>query len=421
MHLVFFDDPLLRDALKPFTLTRPTAQLRVGIWTIAEKWEKQLSGQTPVAGIGYITEPYLQEKFPLRYAEDTLLIHGAVCPDPALLETVRALPPGHVLKQQDQIVAVRMTGTALEQLQKRLRHNSYTHFYAFLQESIAHYPNKDYAQEFAMIRHKWDIFLQNAQQLTADFRWIADHHTSATITDPHTIIYHPENVFVEAGVSVKAAIINAEDGPVYLGKNATIHESAVIKGPFAMLEGAHVNIGSKIREATTVGPYCKVGGEVKNTVFFANSNKGHEGFLGNAVVGEWCNFGADTNASNLKNNYKPVSLWHYGMRAFQDSEQLFCGLMMGDHSKCGINTMFNTGTVVGVSANIFGSDYPPKFIPSFTWGGIQENTVYALNKALEVASAVMQRRGIPLSTADEAILRYVFEHREEEQVLKNNQ
>lgn len=232
--------------------------------------------------------------------------------------------------------------------------------------------------------------------------------------DPHTILYHPENIFIEEGVLVKAAVINAEDGPVYIGKNATIHEHAIIKGPFAMLEGAHINMGSKIREGTTVGPYCKVGGEVKNVVFFANSNKGHEGFLGNAVIGEWCNFGADTNASNLKNNYKPVRLWHYGSRSYENTEILFCGLMMGDHSKCGINTMFNTATVVGVSANIFGSGFSPKFIPSFTWGGIQQSEVYDFQKALEVAKTVVARRGMELPEADEAILKHIFENRHHE-------
>ena len=178
-----------------------------------------------------------------------------------------------------------------------------------------------------------------------------------------------------------------------------------------MLEGSHVNIGSKIREATTIGPNCKVGGEVKNTVFLANSNKGHEGFVGNSVVGEWCNFGADTNTSNLKNNYQRVRLWNYQTKAYEDTGQQFCGLMMGDHSKCSINTMFNTGTVVGVFANIFGTDFPAKFVPSFTWGGINDYATYQFDKAIEVYERVLQRRNRSLPAEEVALLQHVFEQR----------
>lgn len=414
MHLILFDVPQTRDALKPFTLTRPIAQIRAGIWTIAEKWQNYLSQQLAISKVSYITAPYLQEKFPLQPGEDNLLIDGAICPDAQLIASIAQLTPDTVLKQDGKLIAVRFTGESLRKLESRLAHAPYAHFSAVLHEVIAKRPSFTHHSEFVTIEHNWDIFQHNAEQIAADFSQITVQRTSAAIKDPYTIVYHPENVFVEEGASVKAAIINAEEGPVYIGKNATIHENAVVKGPFAMLESAHINIGSKMRDATTVGPYCKVGGEVKNTVFFANSNKGHEGFLGNAVVGEWCNFGADTNCSNLKNNYKPVSVWHYGTKSYQSTGLLFCGLMMGDHSKCGINTMFNTGTVVGVSSNIFGSDYPPKFIPSFTWGGSHQQDIYEFQKALEVAKNVMGRRGLTLSAADIAILNHIFEHRVQE-------
>ncbi len=417
MQLIFFDDPLVRQTLKPFTLTRPVAQVRVGIWQMDEKWQRRLSAQVSVPNPAYLTETYLQEKFPFICQQDNLLLNGAVCPGDALAAAVSRLPPRTLLKAGQQTIAVRLTGEALTQLKDRLDQTSYADFNTVWEEHLAGYATVSFQDDVVSIQNLWDIFQQNGAQIEADFSHLKKHRTSAPITDPHTVVYHPDNVFAEEGVSVRASVINAEDGPVYLGKNATVHENAVIIGPFAMLEGSHVNIGSKIREATTIGPYCKVGGEVKNTVFFANSNKGHEGFLGNAVVGEWCNFGADTNASNLKNNYKPVQIWHYGTKSYQDTGTLFCGLMMGDHSKCGINTMFNTGTVVGVSANIFGSDYPPKFIPSFTWGGVQQQ-VYDLAKALEVARAVMLRRGLPLTEADCTILTHVFNNRKEEAIQK---
>lgn len=414
MHIIFFDLPQTRDSLKPFTLTRPIAQIRVGIWTIADKWVNRLSHQILIDKTGYLTESYLQEKFPLQSGQDNLLIDGSICPDAQLIASISQLSPGCVLRRNDKIIAVCIPEEDLQKLKRRLASISYTQFESVLHESMAGYQSKAYQSDFVAIQYNWDIFQNNTEQIAADFSWITSHRTSAGIDDPHTIVYNPDNIFVEEGVSIKASIINAEEGPVYIGRNATVHENAVIKGPFAMLEGAHINIGSKIRDATTVGPYCKIGGEVKNTVFFANSNKGHDGFLGNAVVGEWCNFGADTNCSNLKNNYKPVSIWHYGTKSYKNTGLLFCGLMMGDHSKCGINTMFNTGTVVGVSSNIFGSDYTPKFIPSFTWGNIHQQEVYDFQKALEVAKNVIERRGMALNKADEAILQHIFEHREQE-------
>ena len=261
-----------------------------------------------------------------------------------------------------------------------------------------------------VLRHPWDIFTHNEEQLRQDYALVTQSRVSQQITDPYTRIYQPEQVFVEEGAVIRAAIINAEEGPVYIGKNATVHENAVIKGPFAMLENSHVNIGSKIREATTIGPNCKVGGEVKNTVFLANSNKGHEGFVGNSVVGEWCNFGADTNTSNLKNNYQSVRAWSYAKGAYENTGLQFCGLLMGDHSKCGINTMFNTGTVVGVFANIFGAGFPPKFVPSFTWGGTpgQGDAVYSFDKATETLDRILKRRGLVLSSVEISLLKHVF-------------
>ncbi|WPP48990.1 putative sugar nucleotidyl transferase [Catalinimonas niigatensis] len=412
MHLIFFDTPVIRDNLKPFTFTRPMAEIRVGILTIAEKWRKRL--ELHAQEHAYITETYLQKKYPFNIADDNLLINASVCPDISVQKAVTQLASGHILKQGNLIIAARISADALRALDNHYA-LSFLQVHEQLMNRVAAYPSVQYTESLTLITQPWHIFLQNGEQIKVDFDLLTQNRKSAAIADPYTIVYgNPQNIFIEEGVSVRASILNAETGPIYLGKNATIHENAVIKGPFAMLEGAHVNIGSKIREATTIGPHSKLGGEVKNVVVFGNSNKGHEGFLGNSVIGEWCNFGADTNASNLKNNYKHVSMWNYGTHRYEDTGELFCGLMMGDHSKCGINTMFNTGTVVGVFANIFGTGYPEKFIPSFSWGGIGESSIYQIEKALEVAHHVLQRRGLQLSEAEVDILKHIYEYRSSE-------
>jgi UDP-N-acetylglucosamine diphosphorylase/glucosamine-1-phosphate N-acetyltransferase len=276
----------------------------------------------------------------------------------------------------------------------------------------------DYQNEVLVIDRLWKIFANNGAQIIEDFPIITKNRNSHPINDPHTIVYAPENIFIEEGVSIKAAVINAEGGPVYIGKNANIQEGSMIQGPFGMHEGAILNMGAKIRPNTTIGPYSKVGGEVNNAVIIGYSNKGHEGFLGNSVLGEWCNLGADTNSSNLKNNYSSVELWSYAEKDYVSTGLQFCGLIMGDHSKCAINTMFNTGTVVGVAANIFGAGFPPKFIPSFVWDPIVQKAEYRINKVLEVAEKAMQRRDQDLSDVDKSILEKVFEITEEYRNIK---
>jgi UDP-N-acetylglucosamine diphosphorylase/glucosamine-1-phosphate N-acetyltransferase len=255
----------------------------------------------------------------------------------------------------------------------------------------------------------WRIFQFNPEQIRLDYALITSGKKSSGIQDKHTIVYNESNIFVEEGVSIRAAILNAEDGPIYLGKNSIVQEGAIIKGPFALCEGSTVGMGSKMRGDTTVGPHSKVGGEISNSVIFGYSNKGHDGFIGNTVIGEWCNLGADTNTSNLKNNYENVKLWNYAKGGFTDTGLQFCGLMMGDHSKCGINTMFNTGTVVGVSANIFGDGFPRNFIPSFSWGGANGFTTYQIKKAYETAQKVMERRKVVLDDIEKEILANIFE------------
>lgn len=416
MNLIFFDLPHHREALKPFTLTRPVATLRVGILTLHEKWEQRLNSADPVVQISHLTEAYLSEKYPLTVADDNVLINAAVYPTERLIQQVVALQSGQAIAQQGTFVAARYSQKAFAHLTAEfIRQNVYSAVAdSLLKDRFTRVASHE--ANPAMLQQPWDIFMHNEEQIRQDYALVTQQRISQEVTDPYTRIYQPDQVFIEEGAVIRAAIINAEEGPVYIGKNATVHENAVIKGPFAMLENAHVNIGSKIREGTTIGPNCKVGGEVKNTVFLANSNKGHEGFIGNSVVGEWCNFGADTNTSNLKNNYQQVRVWSYAKHAYENTGLQFCGLLMGDHSKCSINTMFNTGTVVGVFANIFGSGFPAKFVPSFTWGGTpgQGDAEYAFDKATEVFDRILKRRNSVLSSVEVSLLRHVFEQRSSE-------
>ncbi|MFY0593387.1 GlmU family protein [Roseivirga sp.] len=383
MDITLFDSSAIRQNLLPFTFTRPVAQVRIGILKISEKWEAY------GFSIGYETQVYLQEKFPNNGSE--LRINGALCPNDDLVKAINSLQKDQRLISGEEDLAVYGDGS----------------------EAIS------FEGDFRLITQPWEIFGFNKEQIVADFTKITAGRTSAEITDPHTIVYGKENLFIEEGAKIKAAIINAEDGPVYIGKNAQVHEGTIIKGAFALCESSHINMGAKIKGDTTVGPHSKVGGEVSNSVIFGFSNKGHDGFLGNSVIGEWCNLGADTNTSNLKNNYAPVKLWSYGTNRFANTGLQFCGLMMGDHAKCGINTMFNTGTVVGVGSNIFGAGFPRNFVPSYAWGGANGFTTFQLRKFYEVAAAVMNRRGLALDDVEKNILSTIFEATATNRVWEN--
>ncbi len=373
MDITLFDPAETRRSLLPFTFTRPIAHIRIGILKISEKWEHH------GFNIGFATEDYLSAKFKSNNAG--IRVNGGLCPDSSLVSAIKALKEGQKLISGEQVLASNGEG----------------------KEEITHH------ESFRLISNPWDIFQFNKEQIISDYALITDGRTSAMVTDPNTVVYGVENIFIEEGVSIRAAILNAEDGPIYIGKNAQIHEGAIIKGAFALCEGSHVNMGAKIKGDSTIGPYSKVGGEISNSVIFGYSNKGHDGFLGNSVIGEWCNLGADTNTSNLKNNYTSVKLWNYNTGRFANTGLQFCGLMMGDHAKCGINTMFNTGTVVGVGANVFGSGYPRNFVPSFAWGGASGLTTFQLRKFYEVAEAVMKRRGIELDDSEREMLHTIFE------------
>jgi UDP-N-acetylglucosamine diphosphorylase/glucosamine-1-phosphate N-acetyltransferase len=388
MNLVLFDDPALRSALLPFTFTRPVAKIRVGILTIDEKWEKWLGVKA-----SFKTEEYLQTKFALVNREDNLLVNGAVCPDQKLVDTIKALPQGYYLVKDQVLIAANRPEGAMKE------------------SNIV-----QYSDPVVVIDKPWKIFRENAAQIKIDFPLITKGRTSAPITDPYTRTYKPEAIFLEEGVDLKAATLNAESGPIYLGKNSVVQEGAVVRGSFALGEGSMLNMGAKVRGDTTIGPFCKVGGEISNSVVFGYSNKAHDGFLGNSVLGEWCNLGADTNTSNMKNTYDVTKLWSHSLGRYEKTGLQFCGMMMGDHSKSGINTMFNTATVVDVCATIFGEGYPRTYIPSFTWGGASKFETNRLDKALETAARVMERRNIPLTEEDRQILIHVFKATRESRV-----
>lgn len=380
MNLILFDDPVIRLDLLPFTFTRPVSKIRVGILTIDEKWERWL-GMKP----SFQTPEYLQKKFAVKHGTENLLINGAVCPDQQLVDAIKTLPMGYFLVKDQLLVAAKNP-----------------------QQEMTDRNIVEYKNELTVINKTWKIFQQNGKQLRSDFTLITAGRKSAGIQDKHTVIYGEENLFVEEGVTSKAAVINAENGPVYLGKNSIIQEGALIRGAFALCEGGHLNMGAKVRGDTTVGPFSKVGGEISTSVIFSYSNKAHDGFLGCSVLGEWCNLGADTNTSNLKNNYDHVKLWNHVSGQFESTGLQFCGLMMGDHSKCSINTMFNTGTVVDVSANVFGQGFPRNYIPSFSWGGSEGVSTYKIDKALETAQRTMARRDIELDAVERELLTNVF-------------
>lgn len=390
MRIILFDHPDQRQALLPFTFTRPVAAIRIGILTIAEKWPYYIDGE-----ISYCTERYLQKKFPLVVEDENLFINGALCPSDDLVKILLDLPACKILKKDNVILGFKASREEAAEF--------------LSDQNLDKFSKLEYDKEITIISKMFDIFHKNAQQIKEDFAKITFNRISEKIEDKHTILYAPEQIFVEKGTDIRAAVLNAESGPIYIGRNAVVQEGAMVRGSFALGQNSCITMGCRIRGDTTIGPSCKIGGEISNSVIFGNSNKAHDGYLGNAVIGEWCNLGADTNASNLKNNYASVKLYNHIIEGYEDTGLQFCGLMMGDHSKSGINTMFNTGTVVGTSANVFGEGFPPTFIPSFSWGGSTDLVTYKLNKAIEVAQRVFERRGLSFDAVEKEIFENIFE------------
>ncbi|HNW73414.1 MAG: GlmU family protein [Bacteroidales bacterium] len=387
MNYILFDESIVRTNLLPLTFVRPVADIRVGILTIREKWEKRLKSKTST-----LTEPYLSTKFPIVKMAENILINGSICPNDEIIDAVSKLKPNQTLVYNDTIIALHVTQEDLESIGE-------TTSSGIEEIRVQSAPLK--------INHTWEIFCKNEEAIAEDFHLLTKGRKSSKISDSNRLL-GAENIFVERGAQIECAILNGSTGPIYIGKNAEIMEGAVIRGPFALGEGAQVKMNAKIYGPTTIGPFCRVGGEVNNSVMFAYSNKAHDGFLGHSVIGEWCNLGADTNTSNLKNTYDTVRLWSYGKQTFINTHLQFCGLIMGDHSKCAIDTQFNTGTVVGINANIFGSGFQRNFIPSFVWGGTAGHTNYSIKKALEVAEIVYKRRHRTFDEIEKDLLTSVY-------------
>ncbi|MEI6883344.1 MAG: GlmU family protein [Bacteroidota bacterium] len=387
MNYILFDDSIVRTNLLPLTFMRPIADIRIGIMTIREKWEMYLN-----AGTSTLTDAYLSRKFKIVKEDENVLLNASVCPTPEIVEAILNLKPNQTVVYQDTIIAVHVKAKDLDSLGDASTDG-------IEEVNIKNPPMR--------IGHTWEIFSKNGLAINEDFDLITKDRKSQKLSKTNTVIGEGI-VFLEKGAKVECAILNTTDGPIYIGKDAEIMEGAVIRGPFALCEGAQVKMLAKIYGPTTVGPFSRVGGEINNSVLFGYSNKAHDGFLGHSVIAEWCNLGADTNTSNLKNTYDTVRLWSYGKQTFVTTNQQFCGLIMGDHSKCAINTMFNTGTVVGVNANIFGSGFQRNFIPSFTWGGTAGHTNYDLKKALEVAELVYARRHKTMDDIDKDLLSSVY-------------
>lgn len=381
MNIILFDG-IEWGNLRPLTLTKPVAELRMGILTFKERWENLLEGN-----FCYFTQDYLAEKFPLQIAPNNLYINPAYFPSEELVESIQHLKEGEALLFQNQTIA--FLGSHEDFVSKKIMQT----------KTIIH--------DLIRIEQLWDLFSHNDHAIHYDFELLTKGRISQTISSTNGV--RGEKIFIEEGAVVEYAFLNALEGPIYIGKNAEIMEGSMVRGSLALCEGAKLNMGSKIYGGTTIGPFCKVGGEVNNSILMGYSNKGHDGFLGNSVIGEWCNLGADTNNSNLKNNYSHISIYNYTSDTYVDTKLQFCGMFMGDFSKSAINTQFNTGTVIGVASNVFDSGFPPKYIPSFSWGGGKNSVIFEIEKAFEAAEKMMERRKKVLTESDKNILTSLFE------------
>jgi UDP-N-acetylglucosamine diphosphorylase/glucosamine-1-phosphate N-acetyltransferase len=383
MNVILFDQEQSWKNLLPLTYTRPISEIRIGILTIKEKWDLELN-----TVCSYLTKSYLNHKFPLKEETNSLFINGGLCPNAELLIEIKKLKPQQVLLKNNLILALVGASKDLN--------------------AIHAIEKIEFSGEVLLVKNVWDIFQKNGDALKLDFELLTKNKKSQALSNSVTVIGDKNLVFLEEGAKAEACILNTTAGPIYLAKDAEIMEGSVVRGPFSLGEHSALKLSTKIYGPTTIGPHCKVGGEVNNSVIFGYTNKAHDGFLGNSVIAEWCNLGADTNNSNLKNNYGNVKLFNYAQSKMVDSGLQFCGLIMGDHSKSGINTMFNTGTVVGVAANIFGGGFPDTHIPSFRWGGSEGFEIYRLEKLFETAEKVFERRSLKFNTTEKEILTSVF-------------
>ncbi len=391
LNLILFDSDA-RNHLLPLTATRPMGELRMGILTMREKWERHLR-----ASVSYITQEYLQEKYPIRIEAENLIVNGGVLPNEALCRRIERMGTNEALVFDGELIAARLDEAQFEALIE--------------DEEVRELQGTELDKNIPLTRvtRLWDLFRLNEQAIAEDFQMLTQGRKSGPVSLTNQVL-NPQQVFLEKGVKMECCILNATNGPIYIGENADVMEGCILRGPVAIGPDAILKMGTRIYGPTTIGPGCRAGGEISRSILQANANKAHDGYLGDSVLGEWCNLGADTNTSNLKNNYSEVKLWSYDTERFINTGLQFCGLVMGDHSKCGINTMFNTGTVVGVFANVFGAGYPRNFVPDFAWGGVESGyRTYRFSDACETAERVMARRNIAFNELDKAILYHVYD------------
>lgn len=392
LNIILFDSDA-RVHLQPLTATRPMGELRLGITTLREKWERRLRGST-----SYITQEYLQEKYPIRIENENVIINSGILPNDLLCRRIDDLRVSEALLHHGELVAARLNEEQFEHL---------------IDDEEVHAlqgTELDGSVPLTFINRLWDITRLNAPAIADDFLLLTSGRKSQPISPTNRLVGPAQNVFLEEGVKMECCILNATAGPIYIGKDTEVMEGAMLRGPLAIGAECIVKMGAKIYGGTSIGNGCRVGGEITRSILFPNTNKAHDGYLGDSVLGEWCNLGADTNNSNLKNNYSEVKLWDYASEKFEKTGQQFVGLIMGDHSKCAINTMFNTGTVVGVSANVFGAGFPRNFVPDFAWGGADAGyRTYKFAEACATAETVMGRRNQPFTDLEKAILYHVYD------------
>lgn len=391
MNIILFDSDS-RNNLLPLTATRPMGELRIGILTIREKWERCLHGTA-----SYITQEYLQEKYPIHIAENNLIVNGGILPSGPLCQEITQLALNEALLFNGELIAARLNEAQFEALVE--------------EEELNELQGRELEGDFSLVQIKklWDLTRLNAQAISDDYKLLTSGRSSQPVSDTNRIVGPSENLFLEEGVQMEHCVLNLSQGPIYIGKGAEVMEGCLLRGPIAIGERCIVKMGAKIYGPSSFGTGCRVGGEIARSIFLANTNKAHEGYIGDSVLGEWCNIGAGSNNSNLKNNYSEVKLWNYEMERFEKTGQQFVGLFMGDHSKCAINTMFNTGSVVGVFANVFGAGFVRNFVPDFSWGGSEGYRSYKFADACETAALVMARRGQPFTDLDKAILYHVYD------------
>lgn len=394
--IVLFDSQKRHDDLLPLSFTRPIAEFRVGILSIKEKWEWHSRCRCLTLAVDY-----LRLKFPLSPIEKALFVAGWILPDKAFISAVKNLKPGESLAIGDELVAY---------------HGTLADFNGLQAAGTLPGNATQYDGETEMLTYVYDVFRLCHKGISEDYPLLTAGRKSQPLSPTNTVVGDyllPDGqpaIFLEEGASVEGAVINVKNGPVFIAREAEVMEGACLRGPVSLGSHSKINMGAKVYGATAIGPWCKIGGEVNNVIFFGYSNKAHDGFLGNAVIGQWCNIGAGVNASNLKNDYSKIRIWNYPRHTFMRTDLQFCGLIMGDHSKVGVNCMLNTATVIGVGVNLHGAGFPRPFIPSFLEGAPGAGfTDVPLKRFYEIAERAMQRRNVPLTDADRVIFERVFE------------